>query len=102
MAAGRSRCERVYWLSIADGAENQGPSGHLIAVDGLKEGFPDAINSVFPLKPISAVRYPPSNSLKSRRLERLQSRHQRYEAVYPAPTEGVLMAMDGFSESPGR
>lgn len=87
-----------FWLSVLTELKNWGLQDILIAcVDGL-EGFPDAINSVFPQPHIQlCIIHMVRNSLKYVAWKDYKAVTSSLKMVYQTPTEeAALMAMSRF------
>lgn len=84
-----------FWLNVLTELKNRGLQDILIAcVDGLK-GFPDAINSVYPQTHIQlCIIHMVRSSLKYVSWKDYKEVTSGLKAVYQAPTEEALMALD--------
>ena len=90
-----------FWLSVLTELKNRGLQDILIAcVDGLN-GFPDAINSVYPQTHIQlCIIHMVRNSLKYVSWKDYKAVTSGLKMVYQAPTEeAALMALDKFAEA---
>ncbi|QHM71417.1 hypothetical protein C7M51_01704 [Mixta intestinalis] len=89
-----------FWLSVLTELKNRGLQDILIVcVDGLN-GFPDAINSVFPQPHIQlCIIHMVRNSLKYVSWKDYKAITSSLKTVYQIPTEEVaMMALDAFAK----
>ncbi|QFS75869.1 IS256 family transposase [Yersinia pestis] len=89
-----------FWLSVLTELKSRS-SGHSDCLRGWPEGFPDAINSVYPQTHIQlCIIHMVRNSLKYVSWKDYKAVTSGLKMVYQAPTEeAALMALDKFAEA---